>query len=40
MLQKVLSEKISHWQDEIHTVLEQAGKRKLVMSVSIRLMAE
>ncbi|MDP6877101.1 MAG: citrate (Si)-synthase [Candidatus Marinimicrobia bacterium] len=29
MLQKVLSEKISHWQDEIHTVLEQAGEKKI-----------
>ena len=29
MLQKVLSEKISNWQDEIHTVLEQAGEKKI-----------
>ena len=29
MLQKVLSEKISHWQDEIHTVLEQTGETKI-----------
>ena len=29
MLQKVLSEKISHWQDEVSTLLKEHGENKI-----------